>query len=79
MDKQLQQCRKGMVLTKEAQADRDNFNEWDSGCSCHISPPCAYCTHPGNPTNQDEFDECWESALVAEVRRTAHQQNEDGK
>lgn len=49
------------VLTDEAQADRDEFDAdyGDGGCSCHISPPCSYCTHPGNPLNQDECDECW--------------------
>jgi hypothetical protein len=50
------------VLTAEAQAERDDF-EYDAknyGCSCHLSPPCSYCTHPGNPLNQDEDESCWE-------------------
>jgi hypothetical protein len=46
------------VLTAEAQADRDDFDRDDGGCSCHISPPCGYCTHPGNPLNQED-DDCW--------------------
>lgn len=49
------------VLTDEAQAERDEFDsEYDGGnCSCHISPPCGSCTHPGNPMNQDEDDSAW--------------------
>lgn len=50
------------VLTKEAKKDREDFyNKFgDSGeCSCHINPPCSFCTHPGNPVNQEEDPECW--------------------
>lgn len=45
-------------LTDEAQADRDQFDITfgDRGCTCFISPPCSYCTHPGNPLNQEEDD-----------------------
>lgn len=47
------------VLTPEAQADRDSFEAdvRDYGCTCFIAPPCGFCTHPGNPLNQedDEF------------------------
>ena len=49
-------------LTKEAQEDRDDFFRlypWGSGCLCHIMPPCTYCTHPGNPMNQED-DQFWE-------------------
>lgn len=49
------------VLTPDAQADRDDFTrEYGSNgnCSCHISPPCNSCMHPGHPLNQ-ERDECW--------------------
>jgi hypothetical protein len=48
-------------LTPEAQADRDAFErDYDGGnCSCHLSPPCGSCTHPGNPLNQDEDESCW--------------------
>jgi hypothetical protein len=48
------------VLTPEAQAERDQFDReyGDGGCTCFISPPCGWCTHPGNPHNQEE-DECW--------------------
>lgn len=50
-----------LVLTEDAQADRDAFNEnfGDGNCSCHISPPCSSCTHPGNPNNQEEDSACW--------------------
>jgi hypothetical protein len=50
-------------LTAEAEADREDFvreHGRDGNCSCHISPPCGSCMHPGNPLNQDECDECWE-------------------
>lgn len=54
--------RYGMVLTPEAADDALDFlREYGSGnCSCHISPPCSSCLHPGNPSNQDEDSECWE-------------------
>jgi hypothetical protein len=49
-------------LTEDAQAERDQFEReygYDGNCSCHLSPPCGSCTHPGNPLNQDEDDSCW--------------------
>lgn len=57
--------RDGMHLTQEAEADRLDFvrDYSDGNCSCHISPPCGSCTHPGNPRNQDEDDNCWEKDL----------------
>lgn len=53
--------RSGMVLTPDAQVERDEFDLYlkDAGCTCFISPPCGYCVHPGNPLNQEESDECW--------------------
>lgn len=54
--------RDGMRLTVEAQSERDAFERQygDRGnCSCHISPPCGSCLHPGNPVNQDEDDTAW--------------------
>lgn len=52
------------VLTEEAQAERDNFDSEYSnrGCTCFISPPCSFCTHPGNPVNQAEDDTAWEDS-----------------
>ncbi len=51
------------VLTPEAQTERDQFDRkyeyGDGGCTCFISPPCNWCTHPGNHHNQAERDECW--------------------
>lgn len=43
-------------LTDEAQEDRDRFDLHfaDYGCTCFKNPPCAYCTHPGNPANQED-------------------------
>lgn len=26
----------------------------ERGCSCHISPPCSWCTGPENPANREE-------------------------
>jgi len=53
-------------LTEAAQRDRDAFNEYarDSGCGCHSHPPCSYCTHPGNPMNQDENETAWEDVYT---------------
>jgi len=53
-------------LTPEAQAERDSFEAAfgiDGNCSCHLSPPCNSCTHPGNPINQNEDDSAWLSNL----------------
>ncbi len=59
-------------LTEEAQFDRDDFEAChvtedgayslaDRGCICFTGcAPCSFCTHPGNPLNQEERDECWE-------------------
>lgn len=45
-------------LTPEAQKERDAFEAENGCCSCHLNPPCGYCTHPGNPLNQED-DSCW--------------------
>jgi hypothetical protein len=52
-------------LTEAAQADRDAFERLGDrlGCSCHISPPCTVCTHPGNPLNQED-EEFWEEEFT---------------
>jgi len=47
------------VLTPEAEYNRAAFYMDDGGCSCHLNPPCGWCTHPGNPHNQDEDPDCW--------------------
>jgi len=46
-------------LKPEYQELADNFNS-DECCSCHISPPCGYCTDPGNPDNLAEDEDAWE-------------------
>lgn len=53
---------KERTLTEEAENERMDFifTYGDGGCSCHIASPCSYCTHPGNPANQDEDETCWE-------------------
>lgn len=55
----------GMILTDLAEAERSDFHRkhGDGNCSCFISPPCGSCTHPGNPRNQEECDECWVPVL----------------
>ena len=62
--------RKGMVLKPEYQdvADDFFFTARNNGCSCHISPPCWYCTHEGNPANLEENDDAWESELIGAIR-----------
>jgi hypothetical protein len=50
-------------LTQEAEDERGEFErEYGIGgnCSCHLSPPCHSCLHPGNPRNQEEDESCWE-------------------
>lgn len=51
----------GAEMTPEAQADRDDFetNVAVRGCTCFISAPCSFCTHPGNPLCQED-DEFYE-------------------
>ena len=52
-------------LTEAAQTDRDAYERLGDrlGCSCHISPPCTVCTHPGNPLNQED-ESFWEEAYT---------------
>lgn len=52
---------KRRVLTEEADNDRAEFTRTvgDQGCSCFQAAPCGFCTHPGNPRNQEEDDDCW--------------------
>lgn len=38
----------------------------DYGCSCHLNPPCCYCTHEGNPANLEEDCTAWVEVLVTE-------------
>lgn len=48
------------------------YSEFRGGnCSCHLSPPCNCCIHPGNPLNLNEDDEAWEDSneLRAAVRK----------
>lgn len=59
------------TLKPWAQAEADDFHRWhgDGNCSCHISPPCCSCTHPGNPLNLEEDDDAWEFSLDYEVHQ----------
>lgn len=49
------------VLTPDAQWDSDQFDRdySERGCSCHISPPCSHCTHPGHPLCLEEDETAW--------------------
>lgn len=56
-------------LTQEARYDRADFEAHnhesgislaDRGCICFTGcAPCSFCTHPGNPLNQNENDDVW--------------------
>lgn len=54
-----------------AQEERDDFEKsfgYSGNCSCHISPPCSSCVHPGNPHNQAEDENAWGFDLDHEVK-----------
>jgi hypothetical protein len=63
--------RPGKQLTAEAE---DLYFTWQrkfqGSCSCHISPPCGSCTHPGNPLCLEEDDDSWED-IPDDVAREA--------
>jgi hypothetical protein len=56
----------GRILTEDAAVRRAAFDEHygEGNCSCFNVAPCGSCTHPGNPANQEEDDECWENISV---------------
>ena len=61
------------ILTPEAEAEREDFEArygMLGNCSCHISPPCGSCTHPGNPRNQEEDETAWMAAGDSEGGET---------
>lgn len=41
-------------------ADDFDLHYKDSGCSCHINPPCNHCIHPGHPDALAEIADAWE-------------------
>ncbi len=55
-------------LTENAEAERCEFDTHygGQGCTCFLSPPCSHCTHPGNPMNQEENEDCWETVEYEE-------------
>lgn len=65
------------ILTTEGRALSKQYKDETSGCSCHISPPCSDCVHPGNPHNLDESDDLWEEAKV--YTSWAYSANEQAK
>ena len=58
-------------LTADAEWDRAEFMMlFDGGnCSCHLSPPCGSCLHPGNPANQDADDCAWDIIYPGRVKQ----------
>jgi len=65
------------ILTQQADDDRADWESKYEGCSCHISPPCGSCVHPGNPANQDEDDSCWEPVDTGPVNCKAHHEGSE--
>jgi len=65
--------REGYHLTDEAETERQDFRTeyGDGNCSCHISPPCGSCAHPGNPRNLDEDDSAWVKDEPVEITSCA--------
>lgn len=55
--------RKPRRLTAEAEERIATFEQeyGRAGCSCHLSAPCHWCTHPDNPINVHEEDGAWEA------------------
>jgi len=55
-----------LVLKEKYQELSDEFESHyeDMGCSCHINPPCGYCTHPGNPICLESEGDVWERVPV---------------
>lgn len=49
-------------LTKEGEELRKEYERHfaSTGCSCHISPPCPACLHPGSPWNLEVSEDLWE-------------------
>ena len=61
-------------LVDWAQVELDDFEsnyKW-GGCSCHISPPCGWCTHPGNPRNLAEADDAWKPTIDSMTDDAVH-------
>lgn len=42
---------------KEAESFQNAFE--DHSCTCFLSAPCNFCTHPGNPMNLEETEDAW--------------------
>lgn len=38
---------------QSAEMDRISAEEYDTGCSCHINPPCSYCMNKGDEDDCD--------------------------
>lgn len=48
-----------MPWAEDERADFVGRYGYDGNCSCHISPPCGSCVHPGNPLNLECTEEAW--------------------
>lgn len=44
--------------------DFNNKYNFEDACSCGNSNLCAYCRHPGNPTNMEDNDLCWTDETI---------------
>lgn len=47
------------ILKPEYQAIVADFEETYHSCTCHVCPPCNYCTHEGNPLCLEETPDAW--------------------
>jgi DNA repair protein RadD len=54
-----ERAREERAAMTPAERDREDFESEfaGSGCNCwQVRAPCGYCTHPGNPINQEEHE-----------------------
>lgn len=61
------------LLTSDAYKDHLNFTRMygDGNCSCHLSPPCGSCIHPGNPVNLMSDETAWETSIIPQLVENA--------
>ena len=54
--------RKGFRLTTEGEDRWANYRH-NADCSCHLNPPCGWCTSEDHPRALELEDEVWEPDL----------------
>ena len=47
----------------------DGADDWERGCSCHINPPCGYCTSKADEDEEEEFTEEEEVAFREKIAK----------